>query len=249
MKKLLFALSLLLGTYTSKAQELPEVDLGFSLAIPHPTNDTFVLAFGDSLQAYMKISNEGPGDLDTLDYVLFDSELVPAGFYLVATDTTTYEKAYLAPNEHFIHNGINFLNTFPGETEDLTFEFCFYLVHDVHDVLFYQDSNPLNDTFCIKIKFLKDPNAVSIADRKLSQDINLYPNPSTDKLTLQLSALNGLASNYAIVNVLGQEVMKGALSNGTKEQALDVSSLAKGMYTISVYRDNEILATKKFIKQ
>src|SRR5690606_4593670 len=113
---------------------------------------------------------------------------------------------------------INFLNTVPGATEDLTFEYCFYLVHDQHDDLFYQDNNPLNDTFCIKIKYLKDPDAVSIADRKLNQAINLYPNPSTDKLTLQLTALKGAVSRYAVVNVLGQEVMKGDLYQGGMEQ-------------------------------
>src|SRR5690606_29824015 len=88
---------------------LPYVDLSFELADPPPNGaDTFVIEYGASAFIGFKITNNGPSDLDTTDFVLFGGDAVPPGWALVAVDSLTDEKAYLQPGQHFIHRGIDF---------------------------------------------------------------------------------------------------------------------------------------------
>ena len=74
------------------------------------------------------------------------------------------------------------------------------------------------------------------------EDFMIYPNPVKGNV-LFVKTLNGKESTYRVINMIGQTIMKGAL---TKE--LDVSDLKAGMYFIEVH-DGEETTTKKFIKQ
>ncbi|MES2812258.1 MAG: M1 family aminopeptidase [Bacteroidota bacterium] len=76
---------------------------------------------------------------------------------------------------------------------------------------------------------------------ELAAAINLFPNPSKDKITLELPSLINL-EKVSFVNLLGQKVMT-AITN-----QIDVSALATGVYQLLI-ETNEGQAHKKFIKK
>ncbi|MFD1614660.1 choice-of-anchor D domain-containing protein [Gelatiniphilus marinus] len=74
---------------------------------------------------------------------------------------------------------------------------------------------------------------------KKSDAIKIYPNPTTDYISI-----NGLkkSSTFSIFNVLGTEVLKGLVS---PEGNIDVKNLKIGLYFMKIYGSN----TVKFIKK
>jgi hypothetical protein len=82
-----------------------------------------------------------------------------------------------------------------------------------------------NDT--IALNFTTDVEDIN----KEVIDLNLYPNPANDKVTLQIEGTFVL-ENIVVVNQLGQVVMKEELSGGLKTKTLDVSNLPVGYYIL-----------------
>ncbi len=77
-------------------------------------------------------------------------------------------------------------------------------------------------------------------------DISLHPNPVKDKLFIENLNLN---ENYiiSISNLNGQNVLQKEISTNSTE--IDISTLEKGIYFVSVYNaSNKLLQTQKFIK-
>ena len=78
-------------------------------------------------------------------------------------------------------------------------------------------------------------------DFELSKQVNVYPNPSKDNITIEIPSLITL-EKVSFINTLGQKVMI-ATSN-----KINVSSLAVGIYQV-IIETNEGLVHKKFIKE
>ena len=72
-----------------------------------------------------------------------------------------------------------------------------------------------------------------------------YPNPASGDFFIKFSGNEGMDFNVVVYNVLGAEVMKRNLSNGTNK--LNVASLNNGVYFYSIVTGNEIIETKKLI--
>lgn len=78
---------------------------------------------------------------------------------------------------------------------------------------------------------------------ELSAEIEIYPNPATDVLSVKNVAPN---STYKIVDMKGTEVMNGTLS--TPITSIDVATLQNGMYQLIV-GDGHQIGHKTFVKQ
>lgn len=86
---------------------------------------------------------------------------------------------------------------------------------------------------------------LGINDNVISE-FQIYPNPTFDKLNIEL---NNRAKTISIYSITGIEVMKIEKNQiNDKLIQLDVSSLSKGMYFIKIKSENKT-TTKKFIKQ
>ncbi len=75
----------------------------------------------------------------------------------------------------------------------------------------------------------------------LQQAINLYPNPTAGKLTLEVrgaNAKNGL--QVEVTNMLGQRVHTATVRDNMTSQ-LDLSGLANGMYVVKVRNGNDYM--------
>ena len=75
-------------------------------------------------------------------------------------------------------------------------------------------------------------------------NINIYPNPANDHITIDCGNLDNLEGwNIKIINILGQEVLSQPMDN----DKINVSELSKGVYIIRI-SDGVNQADKKFIK-
>jgi hypothetical protein len=78
-------------------------------------------------------------------------------------------------------------------------------------------------------------------------DVQLYPNPSTTEINLDLSYDSRWMENTVrITNVQGQSVMNGTITS--KIQKLDISSLKPGIYFLAAKRGDGLSILQKFIK-
>lgn len=112
----------------------------------------------------------------------------------------------------------------------------------------YGDTIPANASdFTVYLDFgldfsyfleLECGNTLSSEDLSWANNITVFPNPSADFITI--SDLE-VAVNYVIVNVLGQEVLRGIHRN----EKIDISDLDNGLYFLKI-EDGNIL---KFVKK
>jgi uncharacterized repeat protein (TIGR02059 family) len=80
--------------------------------------------------------------------------------------------------------------------------------------------------------------------------INLYPNPNDGLFTIDLiSELPEIIYKVAIVNLAGKTVYLGTLNDENYSNEIDISNLASGTYILIIDNDQNIVATKKFIKK
>ncbi len=78
----------------------------------------------------------------------------------------------------------------------------------------------------------------------ISNEISLFPNPVDQEINISLPAQYGNISNYNIISITGQSIMKGTLSNNK----IDTNQLTSGIYFIQI--DSAIkTGIKKFIKK
>ena len=77
---------------------------------------------------------------------------------------------------------------------------------------------------------------------------SLYPNPSTNQITLELSEAIKETTAIQIKNTLGQIIKTIPLTKGNKQLEIDVSDLPKGFYFVQMQSGNRMVS-KKFIKQ
>lgn len=91
------------------------------------------------------------------------------------------------------------------------------------------------DTFKVS-KFTYATTAVNAV--LINQNLQLYPNPSTDYI--QITGLSE-TENYIIYSIYGTEVLNGT---ATKNEKIDIGNLSNGVYFLKQENGN----TTKFIK-
>lgn len=80
--------------------------------------------------------------------------------------------------------------------------------------------------------------------------VEIYPNPASDYITVNYSALINDESEIQILNILSQTIAEQKIQNkiGVNEISFDVSQFAKGTYFIRIQNEKEIVI-KKFLVQ
>lgn len=72
---------------------------------------------------------------------------------------------------------------------------------------------------------------------------SIAPNPATTTFTI--TAFNSSEGSFKIVNILGETVMTGDFANG---QPIDITSLSKGVYCVTVVSNNVVTASKLVVE-
>lgn len=84
--------------------------------------------------------------------------------------------------------------------------------------------------------------------KKMSPNINIYPNPTSNFVTLDLNGIDYKEINVVVQNTLGQRVYSQIVKN-QQDYIIDLSKDLPGVYMISLNIDNAIFYNKKFILQ
>jgi len=92
-------------------------------------------------------------------------------------------------------------------------------------------------SFCPEIE-------VNTTDLNTELDWEVYPNPTSDILTIKLNEIN--SAEFRLLSMNGQTVRTGIIND--QDQKIDVSDLSKGIYMLFLLTD-EGIATKRFWKQ
>ncbi|WP_276135263.1 T9SS type A sorting domain-containing protein [Polluticoccus soli] len=108
---------------------------------------------------------------------------------------------------------------------------------------------PANNHNCVPIVAYAIKMSNGINDIAGNQALRLYPNPATDKLTIEFD-LGGSAQKAQVVlrNLLGAQVYNRLLETGTKAHSIDVGHLPKGLYIAELRYDGHIFVQKLSIQ-
>jgi bacillolysin len=92
--------------------------------------------------------------------------------------------------------------------------------------------------------YKKCGSGTTLTNNHTNGDITLYPNPSYDNISMQVSNtfING---EWSIYDVAGKVIKKGNINQNNSE--LDLSELSSGLFFCKVQK-NEIMETIKFVK-
>jgi hypothetical protein len=90
---------------------------------------------------------------------------------------------------------------------------------------------------------IEGSSPLSVADNNLNS-IKLYPNPSSDIITLSNTEMLNI-KNISIISTLGKVIKEVTLSNSS----FSVSELAQGVYILSIKTTDGEKYSKNFIKK
>lgn len=85
-------------------------------------------------------------------------------------------------------------------------------------------------------------NGIQFQDKKLPADITVYPNPSSDDLTVSVDADGTLLYTIILYSIDGRLVEKHVSADNHK--IIDIRHLTPGAYIVQVTRDNQIHVAK-----
>jgi hypothetical protein len=86
-----------------------------------------------------------------------------------------------------------------------------------------------------------------INDTDMSSNINIYPNPASMELNVDLSNAENVIS-ISLLDVQGRQISRNMVSRGTAIQKLDITSIKNGFYFVRIEKTDGTMLTKKFIK-
>jgi len=117
--------------------------------------------------------------------------------------------------------------------------FMYYKIEDESDnttIVETGDEELFND--CMGI--------TSISELQAKADMNIYPNPANERITLSLSSFTNENVNIEVFNMLGTMVFQ---QQGQGEQIdMDIHSLPAGVYIVRCTNMDKVI-TKRFVKQ
>lgn len=95
-------------------------------------------------------------------------------------------------------------------------------------------------------------NVVAVVVNRKAGTAQLFPNPTSDRLTYQLNAAQAEILTIRLTNVLGEVVQKWTFNTqvGINTQVLDLERFAAGTYLVTIYNQaGDLIQTERVIKQ
>ena len=89
-------------------------------------------------------------------------------------------------------------------------------------------------------------SSVGIKETALNISLSIFPNPTSDYLTLKVQDYNNEALSYSLIDEQGKLVLNEQITNQDTQVAM--SNLARGAYFINVLQENKKIQTFKIIK-
>ncbi len=106
---------------------------------------------------------------------------------------------------------------------------------------------PKNTPNCSEINYLST-NDIKVPLDRGTEELTVYPNPTTNYLNVQCNIPNPRALKYQILSMNGYLIQSGAFEVRENTSELDVSNLPTGMYLIKVFDGNWQSMPVKWVK-
>lgn len=193
----------------------------------------FEIGVNDSALFYFGVTNHGPDDIDTSDYIWYGMDGFPTYFFPI--QDSVGNKVALAVGDTFYRRGIKFIN--PDSTasdNDGTYSYCFFSKVNWHPNEFVFDSNEANDSTCIQVTF-KGKSPTSAKDVKLASKISIYPNPAMDVVNIPVAAMHrGQDITLTVAAIDGRIVHTQSVKQNDRPIELSLSKWTKGLYIVTL---------------
>jgi hypothetical protein len=94
------------------------------------------------------------------------------------------------------------------------------------------------------------PEGVSINEITSIENLNVYPNPATDVVSISYSTVGNENVSYRMTDLSGKSVIVRDLGvrNGSQIENIDLSNLASGMYILEIAAGNKRSVQKVSVK-
>lgn len=91
-------------------------------------------------------------------------------------------------------------------------------------------------------------STVALEERKNSNDVFIYPNPASDKISVKLNGFKFKKGNTLIItDILGRKVLEQMITESTDEAILNLKTIQPGSYFIDIRTDSKIITRKIII--
>ena len=85
---------------------------------------------------------------------------------------------------------------------------------------------------------------IGIKETSINLELSVYPNPTTDYLTLKVDDFETL--NFQLIDLQGKVIANKKVTNATT--IIKMEELAKALYFLNVTKNNQLIKTFKIIK-
>ncbi len=103
-----------------------------------------------------------------------------------------------------------------------------------------------SDTITLPVTVIKTN---SVSESTVFSQFDVFPNPATDAVTLQLNSIKPIAGSIRVISATGQIVAEEIVNfNATYTKTFDLSSYSTGLYSIVVTTGNNAFTRKLMIK-
>ncbi|MFZ4399584.1 MAG: T9SS type A sorting domain-containing protein [Bacteroidales bacterium] len=161
-----------------------------------------------------------------------------------ACDTTP--TTYTYPN--YVNDNIT-IERFQYSNGNPQSDVWFYKMYGAGHSILSRPSNDINEVLEVWLFFRRytNTNTVIYNQNELNRNIQIYPNPASDKLCINLQPTNELNNTtISIFNIQGQLLLNETVN--TKKTEIDISQFARGIYVLKI-SNNNTLYFSKFIKE
>ncbi|MEI6822478.1 MAG: T9SS type A sorting domain-containing protein [Bacteroidota bacterium] len=134
----------------------------------------------------------------------------------------------------------NFLSTFVASPAT-AFTICAY-------TKLTTDQDTTNNKLCKTVHF---PSGIGINEKNiLSDNINIYPNPAHDKLTINCSNIKRGITKFSIFNVQGAKIYSDEtiINTNAFNKVINVSNLKSGIYYLKFENDSGVINNKFIVE-
>src|SRR5690606_7085365 len=114
-----------------------------------------------------------------------------------------------------------------------------------YDVTLISSNNWGKDTIS-KLNYILVDNTTGMQDNALLSNVNIYPNPATTSLYIELAYSNSIKLHISLCNIFGQVVYSHSLqsTDGKLIKQINVDDLAKGLYLLKLSTFDDSITQK-----